>query len=112
LCSGFIIPASLERHGSLRAFWLNRFFRLYPRYWFSLVAALGLATIHRLTLDMAFRQAPGMAIAAKLTMLQTLFRFPHALAPYWTLTYELLFYAMVSAFFILGLARRVVFTAA
>ncbi|MBX6766364.1 MAG: acyltransferase, partial [Actinomadura rubrobrunea] len=30
LVSGYIVPASLERHGSVRAFWISRFFRLYP----------------------------------------------------------------------------------
>src|SRR5204862_5813940 len=30
LISGYIIPASLERKGSLRGFWVGRIFRLYP----------------------------------------------------------------------------------
>ena len=30
LTSGFVIPYSLERSNSLRRFWVNRFFRLYP----------------------------------------------------------------------------------
>jgi len=32
LVSGYIIPASLERHGSLRAFWISRGCRLFPLY--------------------------------------------------------------------------------
>ena len=40
LCSGFIIPISLERQGSLRSFWIRRFFRLYPLYWFCIGADL------------------------------------------------------------------------
>src|SRR3954452_17183752 len=36
LVSGFIIPFSLERGGSVRRFWTGRFFRLYPLYWASL----------------------------------------------------------------------------
>src|SRR5215207_1738082 len=32
LVSGYIIPASLERHGDLRAFWVSRFGRLLPLY--------------------------------------------------------------------------------
>src|SRR5438128_3067363 len=40
LCSGFIIPVSLERQGSLRSFWLRRIFRLYPLYWFSIALFL------------------------------------------------------------------------
>ena len=41
LVSGYIIPASLERKGSLRAFWTSRGFRLYPMY----AAAIVLAAI-------------------------------------------------------------------
>src|SRR5215213_5668437 len=43
LCSGFILPVSLERQGSLGRFWIRRFFRLYPLYWFSvaLIALVG-----------------------------------------------------------------------
>src|SRR3954465_10022133 len=40
LCSGFIIPISLERQGSLRRFWIRRFFRLFPLYWFCIGVAL------------------------------------------------------------------------
>src|SRR4051794_2081867 len=32
LVSGYIIPASLEHRGDVRAFWIGRFFRLYPLY--------------------------------------------------------------------------------
>ncbi len=32
LVSGYIIPASLERKGSVRGFWVSRVFRLYPLY--------------------------------------------------------------------------------
>src|ERR1700761_9787679 len=32
LVSGYIVPASLERKGSVRSFWVSRAFRLYPMY--------------------------------------------------------------------------------
>src|ERR1041384_7714883 len=32
LVSGYIVPASLERRGSVRAFWISRLFRLYPLF--------------------------------------------------------------------------------
>src|SRR6202012_1057669 len=35
LVSGYIIPASLERKGSIRRFWASRRFRLYPLYVFA-----------------------------------------------------------------------------
>ncbi len=40
LCSGFIIPVSLERQGSLRRFWIRRLLRRYPLYWLSVVLCM------------------------------------------------------------------------
>src|SRR5580698_6976754 len=40
LVSGYIVPASLERRGSLRIFWLSRLFRLFPLFVFVIAAAL------------------------------------------------------------------------
>src|SRR5262245_27028351 len=37
LVSGYIVPASLERKGSVKAFWVSRAFRLYPMYLLALV---------------------------------------------------------------------------
>jgi len=32
MVSGYIVPASLERKGSIRNFWISRFFRLFPLF--------------------------------------------------------------------------------
>ena len=40
LVSGYIVPASLERKGSVRGFWVSRVFRLYPLYLVALVTAI------------------------------------------------------------------------
>jgi peptidoglycan/LPS O-acetylase OafA/YrhL len=40
LVSGYIVPASLERRGSVRGFWVSRVFRLYPLYLFALSAMI------------------------------------------------------------------------
>jgi peptidoglycan/LPS O-acetylase OafA/YrhL len=37
LVSGYIVPASLERKGSVRGFWISRAFRLYPMFLVALV---------------------------------------------------------------------------
>src|SRR6201987_3046645 len=39
IISGYIVPASLERKGSGRTFWVSRLFRLYPLY----LLAVGIA---------------------------------------------------------------------
>ena len=40
LVSGYIVPASLERRGSVRHFWLSRLFRLFPLFVFAIAAVL------------------------------------------------------------------------
>jgi peptidoglycan/LPS O-acetylase OafA/YrhL len=103
LCSGYIIPISLERHGSPRRFWLGRFRRLFPLYWCSLAATLLLAGVGRHTLPATLTF---QAIIANAAMIQLFLGLPDALHVYWTLGYELLFYVLVSLLFIARLHRR------
>lgn len=118
LCSGFIIPATLEKdlkkstgHASagsnrthaLGMFWVSRFFRLYPLYWLS----LGLAAV----LAVASRYAPPEPMSTgdwlvDITMLQTYLGSPDAIGLYWSLAYEMAFYISVSVLFVFGLHRR------
>jgi peptidoglycan/LPS O-acetylase OafA/YrhL len=44
--SGYIIPASLERKGSVRTFWVSRLFRLYPLYLLAVGIAVMLYLMH------------------------------------------------------------------
>ena len=110
LCSGFIIPASLERagtsasrRGALVRFWVGRFFRLYPLYWLSLAGAGLLVALGRYAPEQPLAGGDWLANAS---MLQMLAGSPHALGLYWTLGFELLFYLGVSALFLLGWHRR------
>jgi peptidoglycan/LPS O-acetylase OafA/YrhL/putative flippase GtrA len=110
LCSGFIIPASLERgragDGRIRrlaAFWRSRFFRLFPLYWVSLAAVLWL------TLSGSYGPPTPMSArdwVANISMAQMLIGFPNALTVYWTLAFELLFYGGLSALLLVGMHRR------
>src|ERR1700728_435329 len=45
LVSGYIVPASLERKGSIRTFWISRVFRLFPLF---IVAAAAVLLLHEL----------------------------------------------------------------
>ena len=107
LCSGFIIPASLERNGSLATFWVSRFFRLYPLYWLSLLAALGLALVGR-HVQAGLRPGDWLVNA---TMLQAFVGSPDAIGVYWTLAFEMIFYLSVSALFLVAWHRRSVLLA-
>ena len=106
LCSGFIIPASLERRGSMRQFWIGRGFRLLPAYLAALGAALALHLVHRYPLAPGLTQHPIEGLAANATMAQHLLGQPLILGQSWTLGYELVFYGVVSVLFVAGLHKR------
>ena len=46
IISGYIVPASLERKGSVRTFWISRLFRLYPLYLLAVGIAVALYFAH------------------------------------------------------------------
>jgi peptidoglycan/LPS O-acetylase OafA/YrhL len=110
LCSGFIIPASLERtrrepgrRAAVRAFWIARVCRLYPLYWVSLGGAALLVALGRYVPEQPLSSGDWLANAA---MLQLPAGAPHALGLYWTLVLEMVFYVAVSVLFVAGLHRR------
>ncbi|MFE0155230.1 acyltransferase family protein [Nonomuraea sp. NPDC059007] len=93
LASGYIVPASLERRGEVRAFWIGRAFRLYPLWALCMAGALLLLPVTGSPL-------------AHLSMLQDLLGTPSAVSVLWTLSYEMAFYLLVTALFTLGAHRR------
>ncbi|ROO88229.1 peptidoglycan/LPS O-acetylase OafA/YrhL [Actinocorallia herbida] len=112
LISGYIIPASLERHGDLRAFWIGRAARIYPLLLVCLAvtavpAAFGAWRLHGGIDD----GGAAAAVVAHLTMFQDLLAVPSALNVLWTLSYELVFYFLVAALFVAGLHRASATTA-
>ena len=112
LCSGFIIPISLERQGSLRSFWIRRFFRLFPLYWFCIALDLCLGYLSGWSrYPASFFAHPVSFILANLTMLQNSFGFSDILGPAWTLPFELIFYFIVSIQFRMGLIKYTVLMA-
>ena len=106
LVSGYIIPASLERRGCVRTFWIGRVFRVYP-LWTAAVGAflvaglLGLAKTH----DFG-RQSTAAVVAAHATMLQELLGTPSVLLVLWTLSYEMAFYLLAVGLFTIRLHQR------
>ncbi|MEU4577431.1 acyltransferase family protein [Nonomuraea sp. ATR24] len=103
LVSGYIIPASLERHGDVRAFWLSRVFRLYPLYLAVSVLVLALAWW------VPVREAvprDGGSVAGHATMLLDVVGVGGLADTMWTLSYEMVFYLLVTALFLLRLHER------
>ncbi|MET8161383.1 acyltransferase [Sphaerisporangium sp. NPDC005289] len=103
LVSGYVVPISLERRGDVRAFWITRVFRLYPLW--ALAAAAGaafaVAGVYT-TLPGQIADRPWTAALAHLTMLQDLLQVPGVVNVFWTLSYEMAFYLLVTAMFVLG----------
>ncbi|SFK07271.1 acyltransferase [Cellulomonas sp. KH9] len=106
LVSGFIIPASLEKYGSVGTFWVGRFFRLFPLYWFCLVVALALAALGRYHLSEEYLSAPWLWSAVNATMVQQFIAGPLAIGASWSLAYEMVFYLAMSILLLVGLNKR------
>ncbi len=103
LVSGFIIPASLEKRGSVRAFWVGRVLRLYPVYWVAMVAVAVLAvTVDRSVADGHDR----WDFLVNLTMVQNFTTGANVIGASWTLAFEMVFYLLCSALLLAGLHRR------
>ncbi|MEW9872742.1 acyltransferase family protein [Arthrobacter sp. HS15c] len=100
LVSGYVIPMSL-RSGSQKAFWLKRFFRLFPVYWVAF--ALYFAVAHESISD-----APLWVWGMNFLMLNGLLGLVSILPPAWTLSIELLFYVQSSAARIRGLLDKAI----
>lgn len=104
IISGWIIPASLERRGDVRRFWVGRVFRIYP-----LIIVVVLITLllpaayspihHQLHKDVAW------SLVANSTLLHDFLGVPSAISVMWTLGFEMIFYYLVTALFLTGRTR-------
>ncbi|MDZ4078360.1 acyltransferase [Hydrocarboniphaga sp.] len=102
IVSGYVIPFSAQKQGSVRVFWSGRFFRLYPAYWFVIALFLisGIAGLHH--------KIPVFSpwdYFANLTMLYWLNGSSYLLGVFWSLKFELTFYIIISLLIPLGSNR-------
>jgi peptidoglycan/LPS O-acetylase OafA/YrhL len=105
LVSGFIIPASLERGGSVRRFWVGRVFRLYPLFLAAIAIVLVMHQFNIGTLRGA-DAVPKAAVFSHLLMLSDILGVPSVINVLWTLSFEMVFYLLLTALFVLGVHRR------
>jgi peptidoglycan/LPS O-acetylase OafA/YrhL len=105
LVSGYIVPASLERKGSIRSFWLSRVFRLFPLY---LVVIGGVLLLH--AFGHATVRGTGSNVAssvfAHLFMLGDMLGGSDVINVLWTLSYEMVFYQVLTGLFTIGVHKR------
>ncbi|WP_051744637.1 acyltransferase family protein [Streptomyces yerevanensis] len=99
LVSGYIIPASLERRGCVRTFWIGRVFRIYPLCAAVVISVLALNLIGIAEIRTDFGGQSAAMVAAHLTLLQELLGTPNLFLVLWTLSYEMAFYLLVVALF-------------
>jgi peptidoglycan/LPS O-acetylase OafA/YrhL len=105
LVSGYIVPASLERKGNVKAFWVSRAFRLYPLYLLALALSVLAFNLHHGTVRGA-NHTPATAAASWLLMLPNLLTGPNVPNVTWTLSYEMVFYLLLAALFSWRLHRH------
>jgi peptidoglycan/LPS O-acetylase OafA/YrhL len=105
LVSGYIVPASLERKGSVRGFWISRAFRLYPMFLLALVlSAVAYETGHGTVANAGLH--PLTAILGWLFMMQNVAAGINLPLVAWTLSYEMVFYLLLAGLFSWGVHRR------
>src|SRR3954471_8895073 len=102
LVSGYVIPMSLERHGSLRRFWTGRLFRIYPAY----LVAIVLAVVTTGSVPAVLRTETVSSVLAHASMLSDPLGLRGAVRPFWTLSYEMVFYLVVAGLFAWRLHRH------
>src|SRR5215472_15889611 len=91
IISGFVILMTVENTPSLANFIVSRFARLFPAFWAAVALTSCALTIHPL---LPTFWSPGVGtIAANLTMMPVLFHAHLIDGAYWSLFYELIFYA-------------------
>ncbi|WP_433292687.1 acyltransferase family protein [Actinoplanes sp. CA-030573] len=105
LVSGYVIPMSLERHGSLRRFWIGRLFRIYPAYLFAIAVVVAAGAAGWLAWQPSLRLETVTSVLAHATMMPDLVGHRGAVRVFWTLSYEMTFYLIVSGLFVWRLHR-------
>ena len=104
IVSGFVILMTIERKKAVREFAVSRLARLMPAFFTALV----LATAIRLLWPVPVLDTPTLPqFLANLTMAPSLLGQPDMDMPYWTLTYELIFYVGMGLLLALCLVRRI-----
>lgn len=102
IVSGFVILMTIERKKTVREFVVSRAARLMPAF----LAALMMATAIRTLSPVPLLDTPTVPqFLANLTMAPALFGQTAMDMPYWTLTYELVFYIGMGLILALGMLR-------
>ena len=105
IISGYIVPALLERRGSVRTFWVSRMFRLYPLYLLAVGIAVALYLMHFGSLR-GEGSDPATSILSQLLMMSNVLGGQNLPNVVWSLSYEMVFYLLLTAMFIARVHKR------
>ena len=105
IISGYIVPASLERKGSVRTFWVSRLFRLYPLYLLAVGLAVALYFAHFGSIR-GEDSDPETSILSQLLMMSNVLAGNNLPNVVWSLSYEMVFYLLLTALFIARVHKR------
>ena len=105
LISGYIVPASLERKGSVRTFWVSRLFRLYPLYLLAVAIAVTLYMMHVGGLR-GEGSDPETSVLSQMLMMSNVLAGENVPNVVWSLSYEMIFYLLLTALFMARVHRR------
>ena len=105
LISGYIVPASLERKGSVRTFWISRLFRLYPLYLLAVAIAVTLYALHVGGLR-GEGSDPATSVLSQMLMMSNVLGGENVPNVVWSLSYEMIFYLLLTALFMARVHRR------
>ena len=105
MISGFVVLMSASGR-TVGQFAASRIARLYPAYWFAVLATGALLFADQSGfLGTAWSGLGPTGVLANLTMLQPALGIPHVDGVYWTLWVELKFYLLLGLLMLLGLTR-------
>ncbi len=98
IVSGYVVPFSLlaPKEDNLSRFMVSRFMRLFPAYWVSIAIAVFVVG----------GKTDAATVILNTTMLQRFFGTTDIIGVYWTLSIELIFYALAAVFFMVGLIQN------
>ena len=105
LISGYIVPASLERKGSVRTFWVSRLFRLYPLYLLAVAIAVTLYLVHVGGLR-GEGADPETSVLSQMLMMSNVLAGQNLPNVVWSLSYEMIFYLLLTALFVARVHQR------
>lgn len=107
LISGFVIFMSLKKK-NIKDFLVLRFWRLFPTYWFAVVAIFVVSYFIPILPEVAVHgRITPLELLVNFTMIPTVFSLRYVDSSHWSLGFELLFYLYISAFFLLGKLREI-----